>query len=112
LAELDYKSMFEQAPGLFLMLEPHPPRFTIRGASKQHLRSPLTESTAIVGRGLFEAFPDNPADPRLIRRSPARGTCASLERVLVTRAPDTMAVQKYDVIRPGSAGIEKRFQSL
>jgi len=42
-------------------------------------------------------FPDNPDDPAA---SGAANLRASLERVLATRAPDTMAVQKYDIRRP------------
>ena len=42
-----------------------------------------------IGRGLFEVFPDD-----------AHGLRASLERVLATRAADSMAVQKYDIRRP------------
>jgi len=55
-------------------------------------------------------FPDNPDDPE------ATGTSnlhASLDRVLATRAADTMAVQKYDIRRPQSegGGFEERFWS-
>jgi hypothetical protein len=39
-------------------------------------------------------FPDNPDDPAANATVDFR---ASWERVLATRAPDTMAVQKYDI---------------
>jgi PAS domain S-box-containing protein len=106
----DYRQVFEQAPGLFLLLEPDSPRFTIIHASNAYLLATHTRKDDIVGRGLFEVFPDNPDDPGA---SGTRNLRASLERVLATRAPDTMAVQKYDVRRGGAAGgaFEERFWS-
>jgi hypothetical protein len=53
-----------------------------------------------LGRGLFEVFPDNPDDAGATGTSNLR---ASLERVLSTRAADTMAVQKYDIRGPDGA---------
>jgi signal transduction histidine kinase len=54
-------------------------------------------SEATIGRGLFEVFPDNPDDPTATGTSNLR---ESLERVVATRAADTMAVQKYDIRGP------------
>jgi two-component system cell cycle sensor histidine kinase/response regulator CckA len=61
----------------------------------------MTRREDIVGRGLFDVFPDNPGD------SGATGTRnlhRSLERVVRERTTDVMAVQKYDVQRPDSEG--------
>jgi signal transduction histidine kinase/CheY-like chemotaxis protein len=82
----------------------------ILGASDSYLRATLTEREKIVGRGLFEVFPDNPDDPHATGTSNLR---ASLERVLAGKAPDAMAVQKYDIRRPESegGGFEERFWS-
>lgn len=108
-ADLDFKLLFESAPGLFLVLRPAQD-FMILGASDAYLRATLTERERIVGRGLFEVFPDNPDDPHATGTSNLR---ASLERVLATKASDTMAVQKYDIRRPESegGGFEERFWS-
>ncbi|HEY8925193.1 MAG TPA: ATP-binding protein, partial [Polyangia bacterium] len=46
---------------------------------------------------LFELFPDNPDDPAATGATNLR---ASLDRVVATRAADTMAVQKYDIRGP------------
>lgn len=48
-------------------------------------------------------FPDNPDDPAATGVGNLR---ASLDRVLKTGRPDTMAVQKYDIRRPESEGGE------
>jgi PAS domain-containing protein len=89
LTRLDYQSVFEHAPSPFLLLAADA-SFTILDASKAYLRATHTERSAIVGRPLFEAFPDNPDDPGATGVANLR---ASLERVLRERCADTMAVQ-------------------
>lgn len=96
-AALDFRALFEAAPGAFLVLAPDPPKFTILAVTEAYLRATMTRSEEIVGRALFEVFPDNPADPDA---TGTKNLLASLERVLRGRAPDTMAVQKYDIRRP------------
>ena len=106
----DFRALFESAPGAYLVLAPDPPIFTIIGVSESYLRATKTTREAIIGRGIFEVFPDNPADPTA---SGVRNLRASLERVLTNRAPDAMAVQKYDIPRPESegGGFEERYWS-
>lgn len=94
--ELDFQRLFEESPDFLLVLLPDSPRFTIVAATNARLRTTLTTRDSI-GRGLFEVFPDNPDDPAATGTSNLR---ASLERVLETREPDTMAVQKYDIRGP------------
>jgi signal transduction histidine kinase len=95
---LDYRMLFEALPGSYLVLHPD---LTIAAASDGYLRVTMTERGDIVGRSLFEIFPDNPHEPGA---TGVRNLRASLERVRRDRVADTMAVQKYDVPRPGSAG--------
>jgi two-component system cell cycle sensor histidine kinase/response regulator CckA len=76
--------------------------------SDAYARATMTKREEILGRGLFEVFPDNPNDPNATGVSNLR---ASLERVLQNRNPDAMAVQKYDIRRPDSegGGFEERY---
>src|SRR5262245_3007806 len=92
----DFQTLFEAAPGLYLVLLPDAPRYTIAAVSDAYARATMARREEILGRGLFEVFPDNPADPTTTVVTPLR---ASLERVLATRVPDAMAVQKYDIRR-------------
>ena len=64
----------------------------------------------MIGRGIFDVFPDNPEDAAATGVSRLR---VSLERVLRTGAADTMGVQKYDVRRPEAEGgaFEERYWS-
>jgi signal transduction histidine kinase/ActR/RegA family two-component response regulator len=101
----NFRRLFEAAPGLYLVLTPD---FHIVAATEAYLRATMTTREAIVGRHLFEVFPDNPDDPGATGEKNLR---ASLERVLATGAPDAMAVQKYDIRRPPTAGggFEERY---
>jgi len=95
----DFEALFHASPAPFLVLRP--PRFTIIAVNDAYLRATMTDRDAILGRGLFEVFPDNPDDPAA---SGVRNLRASLERVVASRRPDQMAVQKYDIRRPAPAG--------
>ena len=57
----------------------------------------MTKREDILGRGLFEVFPDNPSEPGATGTSNLR---SSLNRACRSGAPDTMAIQKYDIRRP------------
>ncbi len=101
----DFRALFESAPGLYLVLTPE---LKIAAASDAYLRATRTKREEVLGRDLFEVFPDNPDDPNA---TGVRNLRASLQRVLRQRAADTMAVQKYDIRRPQSAGggFEERY---
>ena len=103
----DFQALFESEPGLYLVLTP---ALTIVAVSAAYLKATMTKREEILGRGLFEVFPDNPDDPTA---TGVRNLKASLERVLTHRVSDTMAVQKYDVRRPESegGGFEERYWS-
>jgi signal transduction histidine kinase len=83
---------------------------TIVAVTDAYLRATMTQRDEILGRGLFDVFPDNPDDPAA---TGVRNLRASLDRVRQNRVPDTMAVQKYDVRRPESegGGFEERYWS-
>jgi signal transduction histidine kinase len=100
----EWRTLFESAPGLYLVLSPD---FTIVGASDAYLLATMTKRDAIVGRNIFDVFPDNPDDPHATGAANLR---SSLERVLQRRSADAMAVQKYDVRRP-EGGFEERYWS-
>lgn len=92
--DLDFQLLFEASPDILVVLLPDSPRFTMVAATASRLAVTGMTREETVGRGLFDAFPDNPDDPAA---DGMRNLRASLERVLRTRAADTMAVQKYDV---------------
>src|SRR5919201_1367760 len=105
--EPDFRALFEAAPGLYLVLDPE---LRIVGASDAYLEATMTRREDILGRGIFDVFPDNPDDPEATGVANLR---ASLERVRRHGRPDTMAVQKYDIRKPpeDGGGFEVRYWS-
>ncbi len=102
----DFQAIFEAAAVPYLILTPD---LTIVAVSDAYPRATMTTREGIIGRGIFDAFPDNPDDPAA---SGARNLRASLARVLATGVADTMAVRKYDVRKPEAegGGFEERFR--
>jgi signal transduction histidine kinase len=103
----DFRALFESAPGLYLVLAPD---LIIVAVSDAYLRATMTLREDILGRGIFDVFPDNPDDPAT---SGVRNLRASLGRVMSECLSDAMPVQKYDIRRPESegGGFEERFWS-
>ncbi len=95
--ELDFRLLFDATPTPYLVLTPD---FTMVAANEARLHATMTTREQILGRKLFEVFPDNPADPGA---TGVRNLRASLMRVLQTGRPDAMPLQKYDIPIPGSA---------
>ena len=101
----DFRRLFESAPGLYLALSAD---LTIVGVTDSYLAATMTRREDIVGRALFDVFPDNPDDPGATGE---RNLRSSLRRVLEERVTDRMAVQKYDIRRPEHEGgdFEERY---
>ncbi|MGI4982026.1 MAG: PAS domain-containing protein [Janthinobacterium lividum] len=96
-ADQSFTRLFQASPAPFLVLAPDAPRFTIKEVNDAYLAATMTTRGGIIGRGVFEAFPDNPDDSNNEGVSTLR---ASLEQVLVTREPHALPGLKYDVARP------------
>jgi signal transduction histidine kinase len=109
-AESDFHLLFDAAPGLFLVLKPDTPKFSIVAVTEAYLHATMTRREQVLGRGLFEVFPDNPQDPSADGVNNLR---ASLNRAIAQRRADKMAVQKYDIRRPEEegGGFEVRYWS-
>jgi len=103
----DFRLLFESVPGLYLVLTP---AFQIVAASDAYLGATMTTRDEILGRHIFEIFPDNPDEPGA---TGVKNLKASLTRVLEAKRSDTMAVQKYDIRRSASQGriFEERYWS-
>ncbi len=98
------QGLFESLPGLFIVFTSD---LKIVAVSDAFLDATMTKREDILGRGIFEIFPDNPDQPDVSGVSNWR---ASLDHARETGKPDTMAVQKYDIRRPDGS-FEERFWS-
>ena len=105
--EPDFRILFESSPGLYLVLDPD---LRIVAVTDAYAGATKTRREDIVGKGIFEVFPDNPDDPQA---DGVRILKASLQRVLHSRTADPMPVQKYDIRKTEEegGGFEERFWS-
>ena len=92
----DFRVLFESAPGLYLVLRPD---LSIVAASDAYLQATMTLREQIVGRNVFDVFPDN--DPT---GAGMRSVKASFLRVVEKGVADTIPVQKYDIRKPEAEG--------
>ena len=102
--EAVFRLLFESAPGLYLVLLPD---LTIHSVNDSYASATMTKREEIIGRLLFDVFPDNPEDSTADGVSNLR---SSLSYVLKNKSSHTMAVQKYDIRRPDGT-FEERYWS-
>jgi serine phosphatase RsbU (regulator of sigma subunit) len=106
LADLDFAALFAATPSPYLIIDPD---LVIVEVNQAYLAATARTRADLLGKHIFVAFPDNPADPNA---DGVRNLNASLQRVLSLRRQDTMALQKYDIPiaeRPGE--FEERWWS-
>jgi signal transduction histidine kinase len=105
--EPDFRLLFEQVPGSYLVLDPD---LIIVAASNAYLETTMTRREDILGRDPFEVFATNPADVAATALDNFR---ASLDRVRQLHVRDSMAMQQHDIRRPAEegGGFEVRFWS-
>ncbi|MFE9920513.1 PP2C family protein-serine/threonine phosphatase [Streptomyces sp. NPDC005774] len=96
---IDYRALFTVMPSPCLVLDPD---LVIVEANEAYLRVTDRTREELLGRYLFVAYPDNPADPDA---DGVHNLQASLQRVVRSKEPDTIAVQKYDIPVSGRPGV-------
>lgn len=107
-AKIYWRSLFEYAPGLYLVVLPED--YRIVAVSDAYLKATMTKRENIMGKTLFEVFPDNPLLPE---STGVKNLGASLERVKQNKVADVMAVQFYPIRKPDEegGGFEERYWS-
>jgi PAS domain S-box-containing protein len=91
MTEPDMTAIFNAVPAACMVMSPG---FTIVAVSDAHLESTGARREQILGRHIFDAFPDNPDQPGADGVSKIR---TSIMRVLQSKLPDVMPIQRYDV---------------
>src|SRR5262245_31696320 len=84
----DFEALFAATPGLYLVLSPD---LRIVAVNDAYCRGTMTRREDIIGRHLFEVFPDNPDEAGA---TGVNNLSVSLNRVRTLKLPDTMASQK------------------
>ncbi|MGW0613946.1 PP2C family protein-serine/threonine phosphatase [Streptomyces sp. NPDC002788] len=103
---IDYTAVFHALPGMVALLTPE---LVYADVNEEFVRVSGRSREQLVGRYLFDVFPDNPNNPGA---TGVRNLEASLYRVLATGERDAMALQRYDVEDPERPGEwEERYWS-
>jgi PAS domain S-box-containing protein len=103
----DYRALFRSTPYSYLVMSPD---LTIIAASGAYLRAVRRTEEEIVGRYVFDAFPENRDDPGATDVGEVK---ASLLRALAKGEPDATAFVRYAVPVETSSGsvFEERYWS-
>jgi PAS domain-containing protein len=96
--QIDYAAVLQQIPIPIVLLTPE---FVIADMNLAYLEVAGRARDELLGRDVFDAFPDNPGNPDV---TGVRDLSASLNRVLATGKLDAISMQEYDVEVPGSPG--------
>jgi PAS domain S-box-containing protein len=105
--DIDYRSVFQRLPAGIALLDTDF-RFVDANEAYQHLSG--RRLPELLGRPIFEVFPDSPQRAHSANGVSALGS--SLHQVLATRERDSLPLQRYDVERHDRPGTyEERYWS-
>ncbi|GAB3816826.1 hypothetical protein GCM10028895_12380 [Pontibacter rugosus] len=101
-------NIFESLPGLILLLSPS---FVIKAVTNAYLQETLTKREGVIGKYVFDAFPENPNRPEA---ASTLNLTASLQMVLSSAKPHKMDIIQYDIPDPHNPGgfIERYWSSF
>jgi len=101
-----FANIFNASPLPSLLLKPDAPLFTIEEANTAYLKITGTTQQDLAGKGIFEAFPDNPNNPKA---DGVKNLNASLQTVIKTKLAHKMATQRYDIPIRGTQLFSERY---
>jgi signal transduction histidine kinase len=103
----DFEAFFEALPAPCIVFAADDPRYTIVAVNDAYLRATNSVrygARGLLGRPLFQTFPDPLYDPAATETANMR---ISLHRVMRHRAPDRMSVQHFRSQRPDGTEEER-----
>ncbi|QYX81712.1 PP2C family protein-serine/threonine phosphatase [Streptomyces akebiae] len=96
---IDYAEVFRALPGMVALLTPD---LVYADANDDFLRLAGRSREQLLGRYIFDVFPENPNEPAA---AGMRETEASMLRTVATGERDTMALLRYDIEDPQRPGL-------
>lgn len=105
---LQFQPQFEASSHPYMLLDPAP-GLRIVDINDAYAQATFTRREDVVGRSLFEIFPDNPDDALADGVS---NLYASLRTVVKTGQPHAMAIQRYDIRNPDGQFVERHWQPV
>jgi PAS domain-containing protein len=103
-----FQAEFDGSPHPYMLLDPGP-GLQIVDINDAYAAATLISRSDVVGKSLFEVFPDNPDDALADGVS---NLYASLRIVAQTGQAHAMAVQRYDIRNPDGEFIERHWQPI
>ena len=103
----DFEAFFEALPAPCIVFAADDPRYTIVAVNDAYLRATSSVrygARGLLGRPLFQTFPDPLYDPAATETANMR---ISLHRVMRHRTPDRMSVQRFRSRRPDGTEEER-----
>ena len=100
--EIDFKTLFEGAPDLFLVLSPS---LIIQAVSNAFLNTTHTQKETIVGNDLFAIFPDTPTE---VMTSVVADLKTSLQHVIKSKTAHIIPKYRYD-IKNAKGDLEEKY---
>ncbi len=105
--KIDFEAVFQALPGIHVLLTTD---FQIVQATAAYFETTNTRPEQVIGKGLFDVFPENP-DTR--RHGGEANIRKSFKRVVKTGQPHAMATQRYDIPKPdGAPGFQIKIWKL
>ena len=103
-----FKPEFDASAHPYMLLDPAP-GLRIVDVNNAYAHATLTKRDEVVGRSLFDIFPDNPDDALA---DGVTNLYASLRTVVKTGQPHAMAVQRYDIRDLNGKFVERHWQPI
>jgi PAS domain-containing protein len=103
-----FQPEFDASSHPYMLLDPAP-GLLIVDINDAYAQATFTKRSDVVGRSLFEIFPDNPDDALADGVS---NLYASLRTVVKTGQPHAMAMQRYDIRDPEGQFVERHWQPI
>lgn len=107
---LPYESIFNRGPAANCLLSPTPEAL-ILAVNDAYLTVTSRTRKELVGKSIYDAFPDNPED---LQDSGEAALRRCLSQVVETRLPQTMPAQRYPIrvqLSDGHIGFQERYWS-
>jgi len=98
-AAFHFQALFESAPGKLLVIDPD--TYAIVAISDAYLDATMRRRSDIMGRPLFDVFPDDPDDPG---SSGVAQVTQAIERVKETGLSEALPLVRFPVERPEEEG--------
>lgn len=102
----EFQSVFDNLPGMYLLLQPDYPSFTIITANKAYIDATLTKSEQIKGVPVFSVFPDT---PEMHNKDIKEQLLILFKQVVELKQPNELNDFRYDIPANDGSGdfIEK-----